>query len=96
VPFARRLSQNRLSTNFACSDYERAIAEYRLALAADPTYREVWHNLAEAALLKGSELIAHDAIRQLEGLNPSHPALPRLRSELSALRARPAPTPLRP
>ncbi|HEX8474601.1 MAG TPA: caspase family protein [Pyrinomonadaceae bacterium] len=71
-------------------DIDRAIDAYRLALTSNPRYEDAWQQLAAAGLMKGSELIARDAINQLAALNPTHPALARLRSELAALRSPPA------
>jgi WD40 repeat protein/uncharacterized caspase-like protein len=66
-------------------DDDRAIAEYRRALAIDPKNEKAWQGIALIALRRGNLLTARDAINQLASVNPSNPALPMLRDELRAL-----------
>jgi tetratricopeptide (TPR) repeat protein len=63
-------------------DYDRAIAEYRKALNVDPKHEHALAALADTLLRKGDKAGARDSIDKLTSLNPSHPALPTLRSML--------------
>jgi Flp pilus assembly protein TadD len=63
-------------------DYQRAITEYRKALAVDPKNEQALEKLADAALRKGDKAAARDAIDKLAAVNPSNPALSSLRSGL--------------
>jgi tetratricopeptide (TPR) repeat protein len=61
-------------------DYERAISEYRKALAINPKHEKTLQNLAAAALRKGDKASARDALERLAAVNPANPALASLRS----------------
>ena len=65
-------------------DYDRAIAEYRKALAIDPGHEQTMVRLADAALHKGDKAAAREAIDKLAVINPSNPSLASLRSKLNA------------
>jgi len=64
-------------------DYDRAIAEYRKALDIDPKHEHALAALADTLLRKGDKAKARDTIDKLAAINPSHGALPTLRSMLS-------------
>lgn len=63
-------------------DYNRAISEYRKALAINPKHEKTLQNLAVAALRTGDKASARDALDRLAAVNPSNPALASLRSSL--------------
>jgi tetratricopeptide (TPR) repeat protein len=63
-------------------DYDRAISEYRKALAVNSKNEKTLQNLATAALRKGDKTTARDALNRLAAINPANPALPSLRSGL--------------
>ena len=63
-------------------DYDRAISEYRKALAINPKHEKTLQNLAAAALRKGDKATARDALDRLATVNPANPALASLRSDL--------------
>lgn len=63
-------------------DYERAIAEYRKALAVEPRHEKALQNLAIVALRRGDQATARDTIARLAAVNPSNPALASLRSQV--------------
>lgn len=63
-------------------NYDRAIAEYRKALAINPKHEKTLQNLAVAALRKGDKQSARDALDRLAAVNPANPALASLRSSL--------------
>ena len=65
-------------------DYDRAIKEYRKALAIDPRHEQALARLADVSLSKGDKATARDAIDKLAAVNPSSPVLPTLRSNLAA------------
>ena len=65
-------------------DYDRAIAEYRKALAIDPRHEQALARLADVSLSKGDKATARDTIEKLAAVNPSSPVLPTLRSNLNA------------
>ncbi|HKQ99839.1 MAG TPA: tetratricopeptide repeat protein [Pyrinomonadaceae bacterium] len=64
-------------------DYERAIAEFRKALAVDPAHEQALVRLADAALHKGDKATASEAIDKLAAVNPSNASLASLRSNLN-------------
>lgn len=64
-------------------DYERAIAEYRKALAVDPRHEQALARLADVSLSKGDKATARDAIDKLASVNPASPVLSTLRSNLN-------------
>lgn len=63
-------------------DYDRAISEYRKALAINPKHEKSLQNLTAAALRKGDKATARDALDRLASVNPSNPAIASLRSSL--------------
>ena len=63
-------------------DLERALAEYRKALAVDPKHEQALARLADVSIRKGDKATARDAINKLAAVNPSNPALAELRSML--------------
>lgn len=65
-------------------DYDRAIAEYRKALAIDPRHEQALARLADVSLSKGDKATARDSIDKLASVNPSSPVLSTLRSNLAA------------
>jgi tetratricopeptide (TPR) repeat protein len=62
-------------------DDERAIAEYRKALAIDASHEKALRNLSIAALRHGDRDTARQAIERLAAVNPSSPALASLRAQ---------------
>ena len=62
-------------------DDERAIDEYRKALAIDARHEKALQNLSIAALRKGEQSTAREAIERLAKVNPSNPALASLRAQ---------------
>lgn len=66
-------------------DYDRAIAEFRRALVADPKHEQALARLADAAIHKGDKESAREAIDKLAAVNPSNPSLASLRSNLNGL-----------
>jgi tetratricopeptide (TPR) repeat protein len=65
------------------SDPQRAIIEYRRSLAIEPRHELTLQNLATALISTGQRDEAAKLIDELGGLNPSNPALPDLRAQLS-------------
>ncbi|HEY0376359.1 MAG TPA: tetratricopeptide repeat protein [Pyrinomonadaceae bacterium] len=63
-------------------DLDRALAEYRKALAVDPRHEQALARLADVSIRKGDKATARDAINKLAAINPSNPALAELRSML--------------
>ena len=63
-------------------DLDRALAEYRKALAVDPRNEAALARLADVSIRKGDKATARDAINKLAAINPSNPALAELRSML--------------
>jgi predicted Zn-dependent protease len=70
-------------------DYERAVAELRRALHADPRNEPALQYLAFALAHQNDERGARDALSQLEKINPDNPVIPRLREEIDAHAATP-------
>jgi tetratricopeptide (TPR) repeat protein len=62
-------------------DDERAIAEYRKALAIDASHEKALRNLIIAALRHGDRDTARQAVERLAVVNPSNPALASLRAQ---------------
>jgi tetratricopeptide (TPR) repeat protein len=62
-------------------NYDRAIAEYRKALAIDPKHEGALQQTAEAALRKGDKVLAREEIERLAAVNPSNSRLASLRTE---------------
>jgi Tfp pilus assembly protein PilF len=65
------------------SDPQRAIAEYRRALAADPQHELTLQNLAIALLSVGNVNEAQKRVDELEKVNATNLALPNLRTQLA-------------
>ncbi|HWT01901.1 MAG TPA: tetratricopeptide repeat protein [Pyrinomonadaceae bacterium] len=63
-------------------DLDRALAEYRKALAVDPRHEQALARLADVSIRRGDKATARDAINKLAAVNPSNPALAELRSML--------------
>jgi Flp pilus assembly protein TadD len=63
-------------------DLDRALAEYRKALALDPRNEAALARLADVSIRKGDKATARDAINKLAAINPSNPSLTELRSML--------------
>lgn len=70
-------------------DYERAVAELRRALQADPRNESALQFLAFALAQKGDAAGARDALARLEKVNPDSPAIPRLRDAINATASQP-------
>jgi WD40 repeat protein/tetratricopeptide (TPR) repeat protein len=67
-------------------DVERAIAEFRHSLQLNPQHEFALQYISEAFIRKGDAAQAQAALANLEQVNPSNPALPKLRSEFENLR----------
>lgn len=63
-------------------DYDRAIVEYRKALAINPKHEKTLQNLAATAIRKGDKQSARETIDRLAAVNPANPALASLRASL--------------
>ena len=63
-------------------DLERALAEYRKALAVNPRHEQALARLADVSIRKGDKATARDAVNKLGAINPSNPSLAELRSML--------------
>lgn len=63
-------------------DLDRALAEFRKALAVAPRHEQALARLADVSIRKGDKATARDAINKLAAINPSNPALAELRSML--------------
>lgn len=72
-------------------DYGRAVAEFRRGLQTDPRHEPSLQFLAFALAQRGDDRGARDALSQLEKINPSNPAIPRLREEIEARSKSPQP-----
>jgi tetratricopeptide (TPR) repeat protein len=70
-------------------DYERAIKEYRGSLQRDPRHEQSLQNLVVVLTRVGNAREADDALAKLQEVNPSNEALPKLRSDLEALKSQP-------
>ncbi len=68
-------------------DFDRAVKEYRRSLEMDPKHEKTLHNLVIALTKKGDAGEAQATLEKLEAVNPQNEDLPRLRSELDALRS---------
>jgi len=66
-------------------DLDRAIQEFRKSLQRDPRHEQTLQNLAVALTRKGDAKEAQATLAKLEEVNPSSPALPKLRSDLEKL-----------
>lgn len=65
------------------SDPQRAIAEYRKALAIDAKHEATLQNLAAALIVTGNRAEAEKRIAELQSVNPSNAALADLRAQLA-------------
>jgi len=65
---------------------DRAIAELSRGLQANPTHLATLHNLTLLYIETGKLAEAESTLGKLEGVNPSYPQLPRLRSALDEAR----------
>ena len=65
------------------SDPQRAIAEYRKSIALNPRHEATLQNLAAALINVGNREEAEQRVNELQKLNPAHPALPNLRTQLA-------------
>ncbi len=65
------------------SDPQRAIAEYRKALAVDARHEATLQNLAAALIVTGNQAEAEKRIAELQSVNPSNAALSDLRAQLA-------------
>jgi tetratricopeptide (TPR) repeat protein len=65
------------------SDPQRAIAEYRKALAVDAKHEATLQNLAAALIVTGNRAEAEKRIAELQSVNPSNAALSDLRAQLA-------------
>jgi tetratricopeptide (TPR) repeat protein len=65
------------------SEPQRAIIEYRRSLMIDPRHELTLQNLATALISTGQKDEAQRRIDELSNLNPQHPALPGLRTQLA-------------
>lgn len=68
------------------SDPQRAITEYRKALALDPRHERTLQSLASALISTGKQAEAEKRIDELQSVNPSNPSLPNLRAQLAQSR----------
>lgn len=73
------------------SDPQRAIVEYRKALAIDQRHEAALQNLASALITTGNHEEAQKRIDELQRLNASNPALSNLRAQLAQSRNAAAP-----
>jgi len=69
-------------------DYDRAITEFKRSLEIDPNHPQTLQNLAVAYTKKGDVAGASAALAKLEAIDKSNPALPKLRSDIDALRSK--------
>lgn len=65
------------------SDPQRAIAEYRKALATDPRHELALQNLATALISTGNIAEAQKRVDELQSVNPKSSALSNLRAQLA-------------
>jgi tetratricopeptide (TPR) repeat protein len=68
-------------------DIERAIKEYKASLEIDPNHAQTLQNLTVAYTKKGDTTQAQATLAKLEKIAPTNEALPKLRSDLEALRS---------
>ena len=66
-------------------DYDRAIKEFKRVLETNPSHTQAMQNLAVAYTKKGSAADAKGMLAQLEGIDPTNSALPKLKEELKKL-----------
>lgn len=63
-------------------DLDRAIEIYRSALQSNPRHEKTLQNLTQALIEKGDKAAATTALKQLEQVNSSNPAIAQFRSRL--------------
>jgi tetratricopeptide (TPR) repeat protein len=63
-------------------DYDRAIQEFNIVLAANPNHIQALQNSIVAYLRKGDSVKAKENLAKLETVDPTNAALPRLKAEL--------------
>lgn len=68
-------------------DVDRAIKEFRTSLQRDPQHELTLQNLSAALIKKGDATEAQATLDKLQAVNPSNPALTKLRADLTAIRA---------
>lgn len=66
-------------------DVDRAIKEYRGSLERDPNHEQSLQNLVVALTRKGVAKEAREVLAKLEQVNPSNPAIAKLRADLDSL-----------
>jgi tetratricopeptide (TPR) repeat protein len=71
------------NTFFKRKQFDRAISEYRKAVAIAPQHEKAWQNIAAAAIQKGDQQTAREAVDKLAAINPQNPALASFRQSLS-------------
>jgi tetratricopeptide (TPR) repeat protein len=74
-------------------DLDRAIQEFRKSLERDPRHEQTLQNLTVALTRKGDAREAQATLAKLEEVNPSSPALSKLRSDLEKLGSAKSPPP---
>ena len=74
-------------------DLERAISEFRGALARNPRHELALQNLTYVLIQKRDAAGAQESLGRLAEVNPNNRGLARLRADLEQLRAQPSPTP---
>ena len=67
-------------------DIDRAIKEYKASLEIDPNHPQTLQNLTVAYTKKGDAAEAQSTLEKLEKVAPTNQALPKLRSDIEALR----------
>jgi tetratricopeptide (TPR) repeat protein len=68
-------------------DIDRAIKEFKASLEVDPNHIQTLQNLTVAYTKRGDAAQAQSTIEKLEKVAPDNQALPKLRSELEAVRS---------
>lgn len=68
-------------------DFDRAIKEYTRSLELDPKHEQTLHNIVIAYTKKGDAGQAQTMLDRLAEVNPNNEDLPKLRSDLQALRS---------
>ena len=69
-------------------DYDRAIKEFKASLEKEPNHAQTLQNLTVAYTKKGDAANASATLAKLEGMEPSNPALPKLRDEVNQLKTK--------
>lgn len=68
-------------------DIDRAIKEFKASLEIDPNHVQTLQNLTVAYIKKGDASQSQATLQKLEKIAPDNQALPKLRSDLEALRS---------